>query len=95
LKPVRLSQRAATDIRSLGNEIAAEKPRAAEAFVDQIIQRCHSIADAPEGYGQRPEFGAGVRGVPIRPYVILYRVRQFDILILSIRHGARKPTILK
>jgi len=95
LKPVRLSRRAAIDIREIGNEIAADKPRAAEAFVDQIIQRCHSLADAPEGYGPRPEFGAGVRGVAIKPYVVLYRVRTLDILILSVRHGARKPETFK
>lgn len=95
MKPIRLSKLAQIDIRSIGNEIAADKPRAAEAFVDQIIQRCHSIAAAPEGYGPRPEFGAGVRGVPIRPYVILYRVRAHDILILNVRHGARKPTRLE
>jgi plasmid stabilization system protein ParE len=95
LKPVRLSRLAAADIRSIGNDIAADKPRAAEAFVDQIIQRCHSIADAPEGYGFRPAFGAGVRGVPIKPYVILYRVREHDILILGVRHGARRPETVK
>jgi toxin ParE1/3/4 len=92
LKPVRLSKAAVVDIRSIGNEIATDKPRAAEAFVEQIIQRCHSIADAPEGYGLRSDFGAGARGVAIRPYVILYRVRENDILILGVRHGARRPT---
>ena len=95
MKPVRLSKRAAIDIRGIGDEIATAKPRAAEAFVDQIIQRCRSIADTPEGYGPRPEFGAGVRGVAIKPYVILYRVRALDILILSVRHGARKPVSFK
>lgn len=95
MKPVRLSKTAAADIRSIGNEIAIDAPRAAEAFVEQIIQRCHSIAHAPEGYGLRPAFGAGVRGVAVRPYVILYRVRENDILIVGVRHGARRPTPLR
>ena len=94
MKPVRLSKAAASDIRRIGDEFATDKPRAAEAFVDRIVQRCHSLADAPEGYGLRPGFGSGVRGVTVRPYIILYRVRVRDILILGVRHGAQTPSTL-
>ena len=62
----------------------------------QLIQRCQSLANAPEDYGLRPEFGLGVRGVTVPPYIIiLYRIRERDVLILSVRHGARKPMAFK
>jgi toxin ParE1/3/4 len=95
LRPVRLSKLAFDEIERVGREIAADKPRAAEAFITELIARCHAIADAPEGYDFRPDYGPGVRGVTVRPYLILYRVRPRDILILSVRHGARRPVIFR
>lgn len=95
MKPVRLSASAARDISAIGNDIAADKPGAAASFVDHLIQRCQSLANAPEGYGLKPSFGPGVRGVTIPPYIILYRIRERDILILGVRHGARKPVAFK
>ncbi|USQ96967.1 type II toxin-antitoxin system RelE/ParE family toxin [Caulobacter sp. RL271] len=90
-----MSAPAAKDIQGIGDEIAADKPKAASAFVVQLLQRCQSLANAPEGYGLRPEFGVAVRGVTVPPYVILYRVRPRDILILGVRHGARQPVVFK
>jgi toxin ParE1/3/4 len=95
LKPVRLSALAAQEIRRIGEDIKTDKPRAAVAFVAQLLQRCESLANAPEGYGLRPEFGSGVRGVTVPPYVILYRIRERDILVLGVRHGAREPVAFK
>ena len=95
MKPVRLSLLARKEIQRIGEDIAADKPQAAAAFGRQPIQRCLNLADAPEGYGLKPEFGQGVRGVTVAPYLILYRIREQDILILSVRHGARKPVAFK
>ena len=95
MKPVRLSSLAAKDIRRIGDEIAIDKPRAAANFVRQLLERCHSLANAPEGYGLKPAFGVDVRGVTLPPYVILYRVRDRDVLILGVRHGAREPVRFK
>ena len=86
---------ATNDIQQIGEDIAADKPMAAAVWGRQLIQRCHSLSNAPHGYGLRPEFGPDVRGVPVHPYIILYRVRDRDILILGVRHGARKPVAFK
>ena len=95
MKSVRLSALAAKDIRRIGDEIAVDKPRAAAAFIGHLIQRCQSLANAPEGYGLKPEYGFGVRGVTVPPYLILYRIREYDILVLGVRHGARRPVVFK
>ncbi len=95
MKPVRLSALAAREIRRIGEDIKRDKPRAAVTFVAQLLQRCESLANAPEGYGLKPEFGSDVRGVTVPPYVILYRIRERDILVISVRHGARKPATFK
>lgn len=95
MKPVRLSALAAKDIQRISQDIAADRPTAAATLGRQLIQRCQSLANAPEGYGLRPEFGLGVRGVTVPPYIILYRIREQDVLILSVRHGTRKPIAFK
>jgi plasmid stabilization system protein ParE len=86
---------ATKDIQRISQDIAADRPMAAATFGRQLIQRCQSLANAPEGYGLRPEFGLGVRGVTVPPYIVLYRIREQDVLILSVRHGARKPMAFK
>lgn len=83
------------DIQQIGEDIAADKPLAAAAFGRQLLQRCQSLANAPEGYGLKPEFGLDVRGVTVPPYIILYRIRERDVLVLSVRHGARKSVAFK
>jgi plasmid stabilization system protein ParE len=90
-----LSALAAKDIEGIGDDIATDKPKAASAFVLQLLQRRQGLANVPEGYGLKPEFGADVRGVTLAPYIILYRIRARDILILGVRHGARKPVVFK
>lgn len=79
------------DISAIGDDIAADKPTAAASFVDHLIQRCHSLASAPEGYGLTPSYGPGVRGVTVPSHIVLYRIRERDILMFGVRHGARKP----
>lgn len=91
MKPVRLSASAVRDISAICNDIAADKPTAAASFVDHLIQRFHSLASAPEGYGLTPSYGPGVRGVTVPPHIVLYRIRERDILMFGVRHGARKP----
>ncbi|WP_165799369.1 type II toxin-antitoxin system RelE/ParE family toxin [Caulobacter zeae] len=95
MKPVRLSASAVKDISAIGNDIAADKPKAAAGFVDHLIQRCHSLANAPEEYGLKPSYGPGVRGVTVPPCIVLYRIRERGILTLGVRHGARKPVAFK
>ena len=95
MRPVRLSASAARDIQGIGDDIAADKPRAASVFVAHLLQRCQSLASTPEGHGLKPDYGANVRGVTVPPYIVLYRIRERDILILGVRHGARTPVAFK
>ncbi|PVM80867.1 type II toxin-antitoxin system RelE/ParE family toxin [Caulobacter radicis] len=95
MRPVRLSASAAKDIQGVGDDLAADQPRAASDFVAHLLLRRQSLANAPEGYGLKPASGANVRGVTLPPCIILYRILERDILILGVRHGARKPVAFK
>lgn len=54
-----------------------------------------ALPNAPEmGPLYRP-YGEGIRGLTLKPYLILYRVTEVDILIERIVHGARLPKSVK
>ena len=64
---------------------------AARRFVEALIARTMPLRDAPEMGPLYPPYGEGVRGLTLKPYLILYRVTDLDILIERIVHGARLP----
>jgi toxin ParE1/3/4 len=53
------------------------------------------LADNPEQGPLQPAYGEHVRGVPLRPYMILYRVSGEDVFVERIVHGARLPTNIR
>ena len=68
---------------------------AARRFVEALIARAMALRDAPEmGPLYRP-YGEDIRGLALKPYLILYRVTEVDILIERIVHGARLPKSVK
>lgn len=64
---------------------------AARRFVQALIARTTALPDRPEMGPLYAPYGEGVRGLTLKPYVILYRVTEVDILIERIVHGARLP----
>ena len=75
----------------------ARSARQARAYevLEPLITRAMALQDAPEmGPLYRP-YGEGVRGLTLKPYLILYRVTEVDILIERVVHGARLPKSVK
>ena len=65
------------------------KPLAAQKLAARLVAAAESLADFPER-GRR--VGDNTRELTvIRPYVIRYRIEDDRVLILRIRHGARRP----
>ncbi len=67
---------------------------AASRFVGELIARTEALREAPEMGALYPVYGDGVRGLPLRPYVILYRVSALGVLVERVIHGARLPKII-
>ena len=68
---------------------------AARRFVEALIARAMALQDAPDmGPLYRP-YGEAIRGLALKPYLILYRVTEVDILIERVVHGARLPKSVK
>lgn len=88
---VDFSQRARRDLTEIGVWIARDDPDTAKRFVDRLEAACWEIGQQPRIY----PFIVGSKTVRKRlvakRYLILFRVRNGRVTIVSVRHGARRP----
>lgn len=82
------SERAKHDLEGVRAYIALDKPVAAKAYAERLIDTCHAPLDFPEigRVGRR----SGTRELTVWPYVIVYRATAAAITIERIQHGARR-----
>ena len=70
--------------------IASNSPTYAKQMVDRITRRSSQIADQPYSGRMVPEYQAeDIRELIENPYRIIYRVKQDQIDVLAVIHGAR------
>lgn len=82
---VRLTEGAEADLEKIGDRIAETDSTAAELTVRAVRAAARLIAERPATGS--PVIGrAGIRKRRFKPYVILYAVSQFEILIVRIAH---------
>ena len=79
---------AISDLEGIGDYIAADNPRRAVSFVEDLQHQCNKILRAPLGYRARTELAEGLRSCPYGNHVIFFRVSETDLLIVRILHGA-------
>jgi len=88
--------RAWRDLDQIDARIAADDPRAARRFRANVIRRIALLQRLPESAQPRPEFGLGIRTIPIGHYVVILRVALPKVIVLRILRGARDiPRLLK
>ena len=88
---VRLSKAAGAQLVSIRQRIAAEgSPLAAQRLAQRIQDAVGRLRHAPSTGRPLP---SGLRElVTVRPYVIRYRITGAEIVVVRIRHAARRPT---
>lgn len=89
MRPCAFSEQAEADLTDIALHIAEDSRERALKFVAALRHRCIEIAEFPEAFRLRQEFGHGIRVAPHRTYLIFYSVHDSFILIEHIRHGAR------
>jgi toxin ParE1/3/4 len=81
---------ALADIEGIRRYIGNFNPYAARDLAARIIQVGNNLANFP--YRGRAVPGTQLRETTLaRPYIIRYRVEPERVLILRVRHGARRP----
>lgn len=88
--PCTFTARTRQDLRDVFFRIALERPNAAAGMLDRIELHCNvHLAAFPLAGRARADLAEGIRQSVVGPYLIFYRPRSDDILIVRVIHGAR------
>jgi toxin ParE1/3/4 len=85
----RLTLDAADDLQFIANYIGTHNPRGAVTVLESLLRKFEWLGDFPHSGDRRPDFGDGVRIVPVGNYVAYFRPEGSGVLILRVFHGAR------
>jgi plasmid stabilization system protein ParE len=88
---VRYTPRAFSDLDVIRTYISQFDPAAAGRVVGLIEEIVKRLGDFPESGQRADELDTRIAFSPRYPYRIYYRVASDEILILHIRHAARRP----
>ncbi len=62
----------------------------ADRLIDSIIDRFFLLASHPNvGRTRDEDLEPGLRSSPVSGYIVVYRIRDADVLILRVVHGSR------
>ena len=88
---IRYTGTALKEVDEIFSYLAERNFSAAIAVRERIERTVAVLAVAPEMAQRADE--PGVRRIPVRsyPYVIFYAVEGDEVVILHVRHGARRP----
>ena len=85
---VRWSDRALRDLAEIFDYIAADNQQAALAVGDRIFEAAERLAVMPR-LGRASELRRR-RELMVGQYIILYAIHRDEVLIQTVRHGARR-----
>ncbi|PZU92525.1 MAG: type II toxin-antitoxin system RelE/ParE family toxin [Chelatococcus sp.] len=80
---------AEVDIEGIARFIAADNPRRALSFVEELRARCEALVHHPDSCPLREEYGAGIRMAVQGRYLIFYAASDDGVLIERVIHSAR------
>ena len=88
--PVIWTPRAKQDLRDLRRYIARDAPSTAKAFIRRIQERVRRIGIMPTAGALVVEAASDdIREIYVGSYRIIYRVREHDVHVLIVMHGAQ------
>lgn len=85
------SPQADSDVDSIWYYIATESGSVdvADRLVESITERFFLLAKYPHIGRRRDDLRPGLRSFPIAEYLVIYRVRDADVVILRVLRGSR------
>ena len=89
MRRLSFSPEAEADLLDIATYIAADDPRRALSFAEELEARCAALQDYPHRGRPRPELAPDLRSVPHGRYVIFYTPRGDTLRVERILHGAR------
>ena len=84
------SSRAAQDLDSIADYIAADSPAYAGVVLKNIVNQTRILARFPQAGRKVPEFDdENIRELVAYSYRVIYRLEQDEALIVAVIHGKR------
>jgi plasmid stabilization system protein ParE len=88
LRRIVWTERAVRELEAIGAYVEAVNPLAAQRLTTRLIAAAEALVDYPQRFRSA---GLDREVVAVKPYVIRCRVDADRVLILRVRHGARRP----
>ncbi len=86
---VHITAEARHDLFQIAEVIAQNNPSRAFSFIDELEEKCLSLADSPKAFSLVPRYEAyGIRRRVYGNYLIFYRVEAEQVVIIHVLHGA-------
>lgn len=87
---VAITAAAKADLIAIGEFIRPHNPARAATFIDELLDRCHDLADMPRAYPLVPRYEQwGIRRRVYRDHLIFYRVQSELIEVIHVLNGAQ------
>ncbi|MGC9988225.1 MAG: type II toxin-antitoxin system RelE/ParE family toxin [Terriglobales bacterium] len=84
------SPRAAKDLDSITDYIAADSPTYAGTVLKNVVNQTRILARFPQAGRMVPEFDdENMRELIVYSYRVIYRLEQGEVLIVAVIHGKR------
>jgi toxin ParE1/3/4 len=92
---VRITPRALSDLESIFHRIETDSPQNAGKMIRALVDAIDGLDMMPYRFNvprTGPVRGRQVRSMPVRPYLVRYRIdeKRRAVFILRVRHGARR-----
>ncbi|MGH8445179.1 MAG: type II toxin-antitoxin system RelE/ParE family toxin [Solimonas sp.] len=85
-----LTEAAKADLIAIGDFIALDNPVRAGSFVDELLDRCESLAELPRAFPLVPRYEHwNIRRRVHGAYLIFYRIDDDVIHVIHILNGAQ------
>ncbi|MEI9431625.1 type II toxin-antitoxin system RelE/ParE family toxin [Mesorhizobium sp. Cs1299R1N3] len=84
------TRRYLTELETIGDYISERNPRAAARIVNEIHGKTGRLLSVNPFIGRTGEINGTRELVPSTPYIVAYRVKDNEIEVLFVQHGARQ-----
>jgi len=89
-RPILWTGPALADLREIREWVERDSPDAARRFAAKIRERVDALTVFPSSGRVVPEIGIErYREAIVRPYRVIYEIRENDLVILRVRHSRR------
>jgi plasmid stabilization system protein ParE len=87
---VLITAAAKVDLIEIRDFIRPHNPERATSFVQELLDACQALGDAPLGFPLVPRYErSGIRRKVHKDYLIFYRVSGGWVEVIHVLHGAR------